>query len=673
MNINQILVAMIGELGKLLLRSEGKTDTLANAGLKCLHLLSHSFADIEGLTQGLAEDKIHALFEHWYPEKEAPEPCYVPFSPNGKNKKNSTGYLIHIFKGEQDIMPSPLDQISIEAKPYHRILHSLKHDVKSIVGALSVDTWVHILHRYCKWIPASIALSHISLYHYTRLKMALAACLKPEEIQKILEKFQSGQKSQDSYLALLRVQFHGKEAILYNQIPQSDVSILKGQAYYWQMLKENCIEAFLKAGDLPIANELILEDDGFTILMRADHFENVQRTQLELEKFLANFFHGKVQMSIAWKPISVETLHTKDFTVALKTMNDELAKQEKCSFSALLRQCPEYHSALFGPYSTSPNADFQHSMRQLGETMSNARWLKIQSTHEPNVTNRIWEDLPLYFGKKLSFLAKKNDENIPDVYRFNNTDFAMPGGCGFVFSDAIPYLSIEAPEELKHWTIINIAIESSISEGEHSYLQYISQYEHVQEFLRGYVSALLREKKYRHYTYFVYVQSQQITLVCAPVIAFPLLTHLYKKIRSLGEDRFVLSGRMKILHNAFPLSQALFHEEQALHSNILERNKVVLDEEVLPWSAVESLLKIKSRLANMAKNKGKNLLFQLWNLLQQFPKTQSASSHWKYILTHQMQKLGITEHLERPLLEAEKGFIYLCLALRWYDFMNTLD
>jgi len=194
MNINQILVAMIGELGKLLLRSEGKTDTLANAGLKCLHLLSHSFADIEGLTQGLAEDKIHALFEHWYPEKEAPEPCYVPFSPNGKNKKNSTGYLIHIFKGEQDIMPSPLDQISIEAKPYHRILHSLKHDVKSIVGALSVDTWVHILHRYCKWIPASIALSHISLYHYTRLKMALAACLKPEEIQKILEKFQSGQK-----------------------------------------------------------------------------------------------------------------------------------------------------------------------------------------------------------------------------------------------------------------------------------------------------------------------------------------------------------------------------------------------------------------------------------------------------------------------------------------------
>ena len=153
--------------------------------------------------------------------------------------------MIHIFKGEQDIAPLELSKISIGAKQYHRILHALKHDLKRLGTPPTIDTWLFLLQRYAKWIPAASHLRNVSLYHYTRFKMALAAVLDASQITAILEQIeQSPAVASEAELAFYAAKLVGTEKFIHRYVTGLDLNSYKGGIYYLQMLREQ-----IEAGD----------------------------------------------------------------------------------------------------------------------------------------------------------------------------------------------------------------------------------------------------------------------------------------------------------------------------------------------------------------------------------------------------------------------------------------
>ncbi len=653
------------ELGKLILRSDEKSSSLVEGALKFIGLNPHSFHEIEILTQKLQSPND---WETFYPllyaqtASKIEEPCYLAFSPIFHNDpKDCMGFLTHIFKGEQDISPLPIKEIVIGAKQYHRLVYTLKHDLKRLNRAPDIETWLHLLERYTKWIPASHTLPQVSLYQYIRLKMALASCIKEENIEA-------------SPLALFAVKITGKTKFLCSVEPGNDLSGFKGGAYYFQMLRENLIEDFLKAVDLPLCNLLFQEHDRFILLVEQSQKEKLSQKIVANEEFLCQQHHGMLSLSAHFNPISFSDIKEKGLPMLFQHIFSILEKKAKQPFLSLLDDSFHKHALIFGPWEKNPEhtENFSTSLQWLGQELGKARWVQREEYAEPMFKATMpWENMPKHFGKK-EILLSKNPEKSTTLYRFSNTDFFSCAGKGFIFSDIVPYLMAEESiPEIQYWCFVHFQVDTFHEVKLTNTFFTVKEY--LQDFFRTYLLALLREKKYRKYTYAAYMEAPFFTLVCSPQIALCLVNQIHKKFRQFTEGTYTLSAKMSLFNAEYPFQKAFYQEHQNFASQENLHNKIILADEILPWSFLDHLQKAQEKISSIVKGKGKHFLFPLWGLSEFFQKRKKTKKNltlWKHLVHYHFNRLGLGDCLEKHLLESEKGPLYLNLALEWNALMS---
>ncbi|NUM35204.1 MAG: hypothetical protein HUU50_11705 [Candidatus Brocadiae bacterium] len=667
MKTMEIMNSMLMELGKLVIRSDENTMSLVEGALKFVELNLPSFSDPERLSQRIQSlsllEKIYPdLYERYSPENQ--EPCYLPFTlmPNS-DPSFCTGFLAHIFKGEQEILPLPIKEIVLGAKQYHRILYTMKHDLKRLNCVLDIETWLHLLERYTKWIPASNSLQHISLYQYIRFKMALAACVDEQNIEK-------------SPLALFALEIQGKEKFFCSISPGDDLNGFKGAAYYFQSLKESLMRDFLQAADLPLCNALIQESSRFVLLVNQESKKNLFQKALKHEEFLCQQHAGKLSLSVHFEPVSLDDLKEKNFSFFLANLYQELDSKSKEIISSLLQNSPQNHSFLFGPYEKNlqQENEFHKSLQALGKQLTETRWITKEKASVSKELPISWEKMPLYFGKK-EILWKENPElkEPGDVYRFANTDFFSYSGKGYIFSEVIPYLMAEGDVPYKdRWCFIHGKIDPFQTKEFPSPASFLTLYDHLQNFFNTYLLSLLREKKYRKCMYMAYLESHSFIMACSPQIALCLISQIHKKFCQFVSNQHTMSASISLLDTEYPFEKALYLEFEKNLEN--QQNCVYLLDQSIHWPFLESIQKAQEKLSIISKGKGKHFLSQLWSISDFFQKKEKNKKNltlWRHLIHYYFNKIGIVDSFDKYILESERGPAYLNTALEWNALMST--
>jgi hypothetical protein len=676
MNKIEMTACLVRELGKLLSRSDEKPGTINEGALKFLNTHNYAFnVDMDVLTARLqTTTSFDHLFQYLFGEDA--EPCHQPFLPgNFKTEETSGGFLVHIFKGEQDIAPLSQDKINITPKQYYRLLHSMRHDIKRLETQPSFETWLYLLQRYTKWVPAHAHLPYVSLYDYTRVKIALAACLAESQLAEWWQKREAKEPYEAKPLALYMVKITGKEQFLLSLHVDSNLSLFKGGDYYFQLIRENVAKRLLDHVELPLYNCLWESNDTFILLTNASDSDKLMHQQWEIESFLLQHFQGTIGIAAHSQAISFDDVKEKDICTILHSMRQETAKKAARPFADLLQQHPEYHTAVFGPYpaneTSNAHPDLTMSLEELGNLLTRARWMSFTPASPVSTTAAAakWQELLAYFRQEALLSPRKPDQQAQNqIYRFGNTDFACPQGIGFKFSEILPYLTLEqnSNNPASCWAIINLRIDKSNSLHKQPLCTYLSLYEHLQDFFRTYLSSLLREKKYRKLTYFLHTADHRLTIVCSPQIALLLSNQIYQKFRQFTSEKFSLSGKIAVFPSAYPIQQLLFQEKRKFEMQQDLHNRVVVMGENISWGFLENLLKTEEKLATIAKLKGKRFLFPLWGITEmyrirhKYSKEKKNVTMWRHMINYHLNRLGITDNLE-----GERGPAYLWLAIQW--------
>lgn len=691
MNKVEITASLISELGKLLLRSDEKPGTLREGAQKFLSTHSYAFTDTEILTQRLQTDAYSDLFKYLFGEEE--EPCHLPFTPGFTEIQDKTnGFLVHIFKGEQDIVPINHDKIKITHKQYYRLLHTLRHDLKRLESPPSLETWVHLLQRYTKWIPANNHFPFISLYDYARLKMALTACISESELESWRKQQEANTADTPKFMALYVMKIIGKNEFVYNLKPEMNLDLLKGGLYYTQMLREFFSKECLKTLDLPICNCLFEGESHFVLLVSRQDVAKLDLLKTKLEEFLLKHYQGKLALACSSLPLAFEDLQKGQFARVWELLWSNLSRENNRPFVSLLQKTPDYHSQIFGPLEQEPNqakvggdnaslsettSPFLKSLEELSNHLVKSRWIAVTPDNSPQqlTVAQDWQELPHYFNIHTNFLPRKPEpEPGMQIYRFGNTDFACPSGTGFMFSEALSYLTGELSpehEKIDYWTIIKLKIIENQNLEKHTLWSYLTTYEHLQDFFKTYLSSLLREKKYRRHTYMVYTTDHQLTIACSPQIALALVYQIYQKFREFNNDEFHLGGRISVFSAEYPIQQALYQEQKELDMHERWHNKITIMGENIACASLEILLRTQERLAMLAKLKGKRCLLpllgitDLYRLRAKDTKEKKNTIIWRNMIYYYLNHLGITDNLE-----TDRGPAHLALAIRWNYFMS---
>ena len=425
--------------------------------------------------------------------------------------------------------------------------------------------------------------------------------------------------------------------------------------------------------DLPACHVhcLLQEDDSFLLLIPASARERMQQQQADLQKFLLDHYQGTIGLASSFRPVALTALRGEKLVAVLHQVAQDLRQEEKRLYSNFLASEPDNYASISGPFvgGEQQMASFATSLEQLGDTLTKTRWVAVEKCQPKELPHpaQSWQTMLAYFGVKAVFLSKKPEADVySQIYRFGNTDFACTNGIGFKFSDIIPYLAIERDSGgVKYWAVINMRIDPSGGDsGDTSLPTYFTCGEHVEQFFRTYLAALLREKKYRKCTYYVKVADQQIVMVCSPQVALPLVNQIYRKFRYFTEDKFSLSARINVVDAEYPLNQAVSEEQWQFSAQVNLRNKIAIMEEPLPWSFLESLLRAQEKLSTIAKLKGKRFLFPLWGIsecfsLQRKDQDKKDIAQWRHLINYHFNRLGITDNLEKHILEGERGPVYL--------------
>jgi hypothetical protein len=218
--------------------------------------------------------------------------------------------------------------------------------------------------------------------------------------------------------------------------------------------------------------------------------------------------------------------------------------------------------------------------------------------------------------------------------------------------------------------VLNLKIDKNPHQ-QHTLWSYLSLYEHLQDFFRTYLSSLLREKKYRKLTYMLHTTSHHLTIVCSPQIALMLMNQIYQKFRQFTNEKCNLSGRIAVFPSEYPLQQVLFEERRNFELHRDMHNRLVMMDENISWSFLESLLKAVEKLATIAKLKGRRFLFPLWGVTELYRMRHKGNKEkkntllWRHMIAHHLTRLGITDNIE-----GERGPIYLALAIQWNHLMS---
>ena len=686
MNKIELLSCLVTELGKLVLRSDEKPGNIQEGALKFINSHAYAFGEeAENLTKQIQTPArlsqfLESLMCH------DPEPCHLPFTPGHlKADENAGGFLVHIFKGEQDIAPLGKEDANITSKQYYRLIHSLRHDLKRLESHPSLETWLYLLQRYTKWVPAGQTIPHISMYDYTRLKLALGACLTEQQLEQWWQADQNQQPQEAKVVALCAFKIMGKDQFVTALQAEPGMSLLKGANYYLQMLREGLASKLLASFNLPNCNLILEGNDTFVVLVNADELTKLENYEIEVEEFLLQHLQGMISLATHAVTLSVGDLKDKDFNTVFAQLWQDLERKSTQPFARLLSAKPEYHAQVFGPFTKIAGAkepdnctiaNLGASLEELSIALTKSRWVAV-SAIEPAATVSLaqkWQELPAYFKTEAVFSPRKPEANPQtQIYRFGNTDFACQQGTGFKFSEVLPYLTAELEEQEigKYWAILNVRIDKNSHNQKQSLCGYLSLHEHLQDFFKTYLSSLLREKKYRKLTYMLHTAAHHLTIVCSPQIALMLMEQIHQKFRQFTNEKFTLSGRVSVLPAEYPIHQALFQERKKLDQQKELYNRLVVLGEVISWSLLENLLKTEEKISTVAKLKGKRFLFPLWGLAELYrirnrgSRDKKSLAMWRNIITYHLNRLGITDNLE-----GDRGPVYLSLAIQWNHLIS---
>lgn len=685
MNEAEITNCLITELSKLVLRSGEKTEDFQEGALKFVSAHAHAFRDAQALAEEMGKGgRIRQLFALLFGEEE--EPCLLPFTPGQFAKDAASGFLVHIFKGEQDIVPLSKEKIAITPKQYYRLFHTLRHDLKRLDAPLGLETWLHLLQRYTKWVPAGGHLPHVSLYDYARIKMALVAALTPEQADAWCDKQEKGDACEDKELGLAGVQIFGKEEFLQALGANEDQRKFKGAAYCLQLVRECLTQDFLKGMGLPPCNCLLDADDRIVFLIPASARAKFEEKQRETEGFLLRHFGGILGISTHFAPLSIGDLKAADFGRIWGEIESKLESGRDALFAGYLSGHPEDSALLFGAEGGlgGPNdgeergrcfAALAESCAELADTLGKTRWVAV-SPAAPEQEIRMasdWQGMLRHFGMRWDLLPKKPEpaESLR-IYRFGNTDFACPNGEGFKFSETLSYLASEQANEPlpSHWSVVQLRIDPFQEEIPHNLWSYLTTREYLRDFFRTYLSSLLREKKYRKHTYVVHSADRSLTMVCSPQVALMLAKQVAQKFSQFGSDKFTLLGRISVYPSEYPIGRALFEEQKefALQAG---SNRITVMGESLSWGFLETILRTQEKLSTIAKLRGKRFLFALWGIAERYRlqarkyRTKKDSQMWRHMAGYYLFRMGISDNLE-----VERGPLHLSLAIQWNHLMS---
>lgn len=682
MKDEEISSCLLAELGKLVLRSDEKTQSIQEGARKFLNTHSHAFSDVKTLSDKLETESQFSEFAR-YLFGEEKEPCYLPFTPGKEpSAEAANGFLVHIFKGEQDIVPLAKDKISITQKQYYRLIHTLRHDLKRLEAPPTLETWQYLLQRYAKWIPAGSSYSHVSLYDYIRVKMSLCACIGEEQLQRWVEKHKAGEPCDETWISLYALKIVGRERLFTLLNLGSNLKGIKGSSFYMQMLREFVEKDILAALNLPLFNSLYGSDDKLLLMVPANMEEKIRSHQTRLEGFLLRHFGGILGLASHIMPLPLTELKDGDFTRVWDRLWAAVIQEQSTPWAHYLGESPKEASLLFGPrqdekYYGECLAKLSQSCEQLGDTLGKTRWGTVGTRPAQEKIELVadWQDTLSHFKTCFNLLPKKPEaEAGVGIWRFGNTDFACPQGMGFKFSETLPYLMSEQQEIAEattYWTVIHIQVDRISPKEKHTMWSYLTVHEYLQDFFRTYLSSLLREKKYRRYTYALYAADHRVSLVCSPQIALALVNQIYQKFRVFTGENFTLSGRISVFPSEYPLQQALQEEQKklVLQSNL--ENRITVMEEHVSWNFLESILRTQEKLSTIAKLKGKRFLFPLWGIAERYrvqgkkSKNKKDVQMWRHMVGYYLTRLGITDNLE-----VERGPVHLAMAIRWNYLMS---
>lgn len=680
MQTKEILVAMMNELGKLVLRSEGKSDsttnnipTLAEGGLKLLDWMPDAFEDADSIRQVLqSKDQLTLLLGQLIPENgRIKEPCLCPLTLSAREKKNASGFMPHIFKGEQEISTISGDKLSVHPKYYARLLHELRRDIKILGTPLDLSTWLYLLHRYTHWMPTSSYLQDISLSYYCQWKMALAACLSRNEIEQLLQYNCNEEHREKGQIALYSVKILGTTQFLAHHPLQHNFTAWQGAVGYWQLLMILLRDEFLKAIDLPLCNCLWEDSEGFTLLVRPSHANILAEMQLHLEKFLAMFYQGAIHIATSFVSTHIEALLNKEFFQISRLLSEQLCKQEQQGFAKLCTGNSQIYHNLFDVYPQNHYTRLFQIFQDFGNQWRSIRWIAIEpcstlssasQNHNGNpspsqLVPSIELDFPAFFQKKITLVTEDIpiDHNYSSLYRINHTDFITRNGKGFIFTNAIPWL--EPQKNSSHRVVLHIRADiHKATATDCALLQCIQRHGDIAMFFYNNFRSLLHTKIYRHATYYAALHRQTFILVCDAEIGLTALSEIHNRLCRTTKPHFHLTGHLQVLNEHYPAIEfLLYNRPHAIHG------KLILNQEVVAWSFLDSIIRAQSRLAGVNIHHNRHTLFELWKMVLQVPRNEQ----WNALIDYHLQRLGIQDVLERHIIESERGKLYLYQSLFW--------
>ena len=652
MNQQNVFLTMVLELGKLILRGEETKGSLAESAIQFVDARADSFKESEILKQlltSIEDQPLVRLFTELLGSEE--EPYQAPLQLEVKNDtKLDKGFFAHIFKGEQDISPVSLEKNIIKARKYQKFLNALQHDLQQLAEPPDISVWLSLIKRYTRWLPATENYASVSLYDYTRIKMALAACLT--------------EYTPDEQVGLLNVRINNVTEFPLLENQENNMPVFRGHLYTRQILREFLAADLLEVSQLPVCNCIFARGDEFVILLGKNGRQTLESHLQKLEDFVMEKYQGQFGLSYKWHFLPVSKLLQSDF-------GDEW-EQMKSSFPSTLQfggKEAQFHAHLFGPFAKATGS--AGSLENLADTVGKSQWLTLEKVTDSN-NEDLCPEITEQFGTHINFHSKKPEKLAEgqQLLRLNHTDFAGKNGRGYVFTDVNHHVSHNQLPKQSPFAVV--AIQSPVDLRSANIFQLLTRQEYIADFFYSHLPYLLKEKKYRQYISLCYMDQHAIYIITQLSTTLRLARQVYKNFAKLTQHRYPLRMVVQTFAPYYPAYQALY-EQNVLLENSSAVEEFVIDGQRVPWKFFPHIFEIQEKLAAIAKNKGQGILFPLWEQVRSYRmQKQLSPDHilpWYHYINYYLTSLGL-QSIGKQVIDHDYGDICLELALAWDQYLK---
>ncbi len=211
----------------------------------------------------------------------------------------------------------PQDSASQIEESYRHLWEELKQDLKLIKkisdpGAYLI-TMLYLMKRYTLLVPSASykSVPDISLYDHSRIAAAIAACLRHEELDEILNEVSSEDVQAKPRFILVNGDISGIQRFLYTITSKGALKGLRGRSFYLQMLSETVAKFILRELGYPLTNLIYCGGGHFYLLLRSSEEDRLKDIQRRIERAMLDMHHGDLFLAIGWSRLSVRDLMSR--------------------------------------------------------------------------------------------------------------------------------------------------------------------------------------------------------------------------------------------------------------------------------------------------------------------------------------------------------------------------